>query len=312
MTSFKGMRRQRGVALLVVMWACTLLAILIGGYAMQARTEAISARYQLAQAQARAAAEAGVMRAIYEMQARRRGLSPPMYASGVVWIGDGRPYAFQFDQAKIEVSVTDEDGKVDLNRADPLILQGLFVAAGTDASTAKVLSSNIVEWRSQQSPAELAAARQRYAGLGLDYGPRNGPFSSIEELQAVPGMTTAMYDKVASAITLWSEHASPSPMQAPLLALASLPGMTEASARQYIALRDSLGPNATPPGLPNGMAVGGGMQGTNARTIFSKASVAGGVSAELRVTVRFEFMRSDLVGRIPPYTILRWQEDGGS
>jgi hypothetical protein len=87
--------------------------------------------------------------------------------------------------------------------------------------------------------------------------------------------------------------------------------MTEDSARQYIELRNNATPNSPPPGLPNGIAVGGG-QGTNAKTILSQASVADGVRAELRVTVRFEFMRSDLVGRIPPYTILRWQEDGGS
>ena len=54
--------RQRGVALLIVMWALTLLAIMLGGYAMLARTEGMQARYQFAQAQAHYAAEAGVMR----------------------------------------------------------------------------------------------------------------------------------------------------------------------------------------------------------------------------------------------------------
>jgi general secretion pathway protein K len=305
-------RRQRGVALLVVMWACTLLAILLGGYAMQARTEALAARYQLAQAQARAAAEAGVMRAIYEMQARRLGgQQSNATAAGTAWIGDGRPYLFQFDKAKLQVSVNDEDGKVDLNHADPLVLQGLFIAAGVDVGAAHALAANIVEWRSPPDLEDLAASRQRYVDAGLDYGPRNGMFASLEELQAVPGMTTALYDKVAPAITLWSDHASPVPQHAPLLALASLPGMTEDSARQYIELRNNATPNSPPPGLPNGIAVGGG-QGTNAKTILSQASVADGVRAELRVTVRFEFMRTDLVGRIPPYTILRWQEDGGS
>ena len=48
--------RQRGVALLLVLWACTLLAILLGGYAALARTEGLQARYQFAQTQAHYAA----------------------------------------------------------------------------------------------------------------------------------------------------------------------------------------------------------------------------------------------------------------
>src|SRR6185312_11486532 len=41
---------QRGVALLLVLWACTLLAILLGGYAAMARTEGLQARFKYDQA----------------------------------------------------------------------------------------------------------------------------------------------------------------------------------------------------------------------------------------------------------------------
>ena len=59
---------QRGVALLVVLWACTLLAVLLGGYAMLARTEGLQARYAFAQTRAQYAAEAGFARALYALQ----------------------------------------------------------------------------------------------------------------------------------------------------------------------------------------------------------------------------------------------------
>ena len=70
---------QGGVALLLVLWASTLLAILLGGYALQARTEGLQARYQFAQTQAHYAAEAGLMRAVYGLQDPRPGQR---------WIGD--------------------------------------------------------------------------------------------------------------------------------------------------------------------------------------------------------------------------------
>src|SRR5579859_425412 len=108
--------RQRGVALLVVMWACTLLAILLGGYAMLARTEGLQARYQFAQTQAHYAAEAGLMRAIY-------GLQDPQMPQR--WMPDGRIYPFAFDGARINISIVSESGKVDLNAASPDVLQNL-------------------------------------------------------------------------------------------------------------------------------------------------------------------------------------------
>jgi general secretion pathway protein K len=108
---FSSMRqRQRGVALLLVLWACTLLAILLGGYAALARTEGLQTRYQFAQTQAHYAAEAGIMRAFY-------GLQDPVNKNR--WIGDGRIYTFAFDHADIKVSAIGESGKVDLNARPP-------------------------------------------------------------------------------------------------------------------------------------------------------------------------------------------------
>ena len=113
--------RQRGVALLLVLWACTLLAILLGGYAALARTEGLQTRYQFAQTQAHYAAEAGVMRAFY-------GLQDPINKNR--WIGDGRVYSLAFDHADVKVTAIGESGKVDLNAASPEVLQALFQAAG--------------------------------------------------------------------------------------------------------------------------------------------------------------------------------------
>ena len=87
-------RRQSGVALLLVMWACTLLAILLGGYAVLAHTEGLQSSFQFQQTRAHYAAEAGVMRAIYALQA-------PNIADR--WTADGRIYPFAYDDAKVGV-----------------------------------------------------------------------------------------------------------------------------------------------------------------------------------------------------------------
>ena len=207
--------RQRGVALLVVLWACTLLAILVGGYAVLARTEGLQARYQFAQTQAHYAAEAGVMRAIYALQDPQTDQR---------WIPDGRAYPFAFDGAKVTISVISETGKVDLNAATPDVLQALFKAAGVSDMDAQSLARNIVDWRSFSYSPAGTVPNAAYANAGLDYGPRHGPFGTVEELQMVLGMHPKIYNAVASQVTLWSGRPAPDPGTAPPLALAAVPG----------------------------------------------------------------------------------------
>src|SRR3546814_4780934 len=80
----------------------------------------------------------------------------------------------------------------------------------------------ISDWSSDVCSSDLAASqRAAYVAGGRDYGPRHGPFASVEELQMVLGMTPALYRLVAPAVTIWGGSASPDPNTAPPLALRS-------------------------------------------------------------------------------------------
>ncbi|HWU76108.1 MAG TPA: type II secretion system protein GspK [Rhodanobacter sp.] len=276
---------QRGVALLLVLWACTLLAILLGGYAALARTEGLQARYQFAQTQAHYAAEAGLMRAIY-------GLQDPQVKQR--WIGDGRAYTFRYDGARVVIHATDEGGKVDLNTATPEVLQNLFQAAGQPPAQAEQLATHVVDWRNPPTIASQGdAQRAAYAAAGLSYGPRNGPFASIGEAQLVLGMTPALYRRIEPVLTIWSGNTSPNPNTASTLALQAIPGMTAAQLQQILAVRQH---NANDPS----MALNNG----TTHSIQSEATLADGTRAVLRATVR---MQAGLIG-IQPYAVLRWRE----
>lgn len=280
-------QRQRGVALLVVLWACTLLAILLGGYAVLARTEGLQARFQFAQTQAHYAAEAGLMRAIYALQ------DPQTQQR---WTPDGRVYPFEFDGAKVSISVISEVGKVDLNAASPDVLQNLFRAAGMANNDVEALVRNIVDWRSFAYTPPGSVPNVAYAQAGRDYGPRHGPFGSVEELQMVLGMDPAVYRKVASQVTLWSGRQSPDPATAPPLALQAIPGMTAQQAQAILATR-----LAGPPA-----AALAGMQGVT-HSIRAEATLADGTRAVVRATVRLQGNRPGAL----PYAVLRWQEGDG-
>jgi general secretion pathway protein K len=277
--------------LLLVMWACTLLAILLGGYAVLAHTESLQSSYQFDQARAHYAAEAGVMRAIYALQAQNINER---------WVADGRVYPMLFDQAKVGVSITAESGKVDLNSASPDVLTRLFQNAGVDAVHASQLAQAVMDWRSFPiSPQQVAQRNAAYAAAGRDYGPRNGPFASVEELQMLLGMTPELYAKIAPYVTIWSGRASPDPNTAPLLALATAPGMDLQQAAAIIAARPgSAAANATA-----GLVANNGIT----HSIRSEAMLADGTRAILRVTVRLQGYRPGSQA----FAVLRWQEGEG-
>ncbi|MET0332360.1 MAG: type II secretion system protein GspK [Dyella sp.] len=278
-------RAQRGVALLVVLWACTLLAIVLGGYAALSRTEAMQARYQFAQTQAHYAAEAGLNRAIYALQA------PP----GQRWIADGRAYSLPWDGATVTVNVIDEAGKVDLNAANPDVLTGLLRTVGV--ADAQALSQAIVQWRSFTIDPDQRAQRARpYQVAGRSYGPRNGPFASVEELQLVLGMDSALYAQLAPVLTIWSGRNIPDLPSASPLVLAGLPGMNAQLLQQILATRT--GNNAT-------AALAGA--GAVTHSIRSEAVLADGTRAVVNATVRLQGIRSSA----QPYVLLRWQEGDG-
>ena len=276
---------QRGVALLLVLWACTLLAILLGGYAAMARTEGLQARFQFAQTQAHYAAEAGLMRAIY-------GLQDPRLKQR--WIGDGRGYTFKYGQATVVVHAIDEGGKVDLNTDTPDALRALFRAAGLPADQASQLADRVVDWRNAPTIADAAdSQRAAYAAAGRKYGPRHGPFATIEEAQMVLGMTPALYRRIAPVLTIWAGNTSPDPNTASPLALQAIPGMT---AQQLAMIRATRLKNANDPSLA--------LNNGTTHSIQSEATLADGTRAVLSATVR---MQPGLAG-VKPYAVLRWQE----
>ena len=285
--------RQHGVALLVVLWACTLLAILLGGFATLVRTESIQTRYLSTRVQLRYLAEAGAMRALAECVSR----------SGGRWIGDGRQYSLRIDEHEIHVQIQDELGKLDINTADPRALQRLIVAAGEDEVAATQLAANIQAVRDAHAKLLRDAGPKAYGQPGAEQDPRQGEFDSTEQLQNVAGMTPALYRRLAPAITVWSRRPQPVPALAPPLVLATLPNMDLNSAERYVAQRALRPAQTPPPPLPNGQSAGP-WRSSAVRTIVASASDGQGTTARVIVTFRLAMLRGGA-----DYSVLRWEED---
>jgi general secretion pathway protein K len=307
-------RAQRGVALLVVLWACTLLAILVGGFASIARVEALQTRFTLGQQRARYAAEAGIARAIVVAQAyRRQSLlmqmgGAPLTAGSIP--GDGRALTLDFEGMHVAVGMLDETGKVDLNTADPRVLKALFVAAGCPVARADQLVQRMVEWRGPTIGAasdDGALPASVPLVIGGDPSVKYTAFAAIEELQMLPGMDPALYSAIEPAITIWSRQPAPQPDFAPVLAMATLRGLDLNRAREVVATRDSVPPGTLLQGLPGGITLGDAMPGST-MTFHAVADDGHGGRATVEATVQFPTVGPERGPNETLYTVLRWRD----
>lgn len=224
------MRRQRGVALVMVMWASVILAVVASSFILERRAETLVVRNSLSAARAEAAADAGVHRALHDL-----------YRQNVpdVWKRDGTPHEWTFDGVPVRIEIRDESAKIDINTAADPLLRGLLLSAGLREDEATALLDAILDWRDADTLKRVTGAEEAdYAAAGLDYKPANAPFQAIEELQLVLGMRPDLYRRIAPSITVFSRLPGINPAIASREVLLALPNVTPEVVDEYIARRE--------------------------------------------------------------------------
>jgi general secretion pathway protein K len=288
-------RSQSGVALVMVLWILLLVTIATGAYTLMARMDQLEAHSVLWGTRARMAAEAGMNMAILFLR-------DPDEAQR--WVADGRPYELVFDEARVELQVTDERGKLNINQANEETLVRLFTANGLEENEATRLAEAVLDWTDEDNVVRPEGAEEdQYLSAGYDVGPANRPFIMVEELLQVLGMPWELYQKMEPGLTVWSEGALPDPAYAPVEALLSLEDMTEEDAVNFVQERQSQEGNAgLSLSLPNGqvaMARGPGVT----YSILARATLPNGVWDQVSATIGLGGNKNGL-----PFRILRWQE----
>ncbi len=198
--------RQRGFALLIVLWTMVMLALLSTQITGAGRSEAQLAAALRNAAQLQAAADGAIDETIWHI----------LDGNGAQWQpGDGA-YDIKEPGALVHVTVEDERGKMDINQVPPQLMAGLFSVLGADAATAKALSTAVADWRSQSSPGDAeSSVPPEYRMDGRAWGPPGQEFERLDELMLVRGMTPQMYQAALPYLTLdleqapWLQYASP-------------------------------------------------------------------------------------------------------
>jgi general secretion pathway protein K len=270
--------RQRGIALILVLWLTILLTAIGASFAFGMRHEALSARNAVDVAMARTAADGAIERAVYE-------LSRPRVADA--WVADGSAHAWTDGAVALSVVAVDEAAKIDVNTApDALLASALMQLGGADAATASQLVDAINDWK---DPDDLkrpnGAEAPDYQAAGLKYGPANAPFETVGEVSRVLGMKQAMFARIAPSLTVYSRARGINPATASRDVLLALPNATPDAVDAFIAARaDALAQKLPVPPFPPASGMSSGAVST--WRIRATASLADGVTFVREAVVR--------------------------
>jgi general secretion pathway protein K len=188
--------RDRGFVLIIVIAVLGLLALAAAGFAQVTRSQVKAAASNVGSSTAQALADAGVQLAVLDLVLGRQD---PSYQRRFA-VGEKPFLCDAGDGRRLTVSITDEAGKVDLNAASDRLLQALLVGVGTG----KGLADAIVDFRDDDNVKRpLGAEREEYSAAGRP-GPKNAPFSAVEEIEQVLGVDAELAARLRPHITVYT------------------------------------------------------------------------------------------------------------
>jgi len=265
------LRRQQGLALVLVLWLVVLLSIMATGHARNVQVETRLAARQVEATAARYVAEAAINIAIRDLLDGDRDEPPDT---------SGRLLAGQVLGRNALLSIRSAAGLVDINNAGEDLLYALFVGAGADDSTGRSLAQAVLDWRDGDDLVRLYGAEDDdYRAAGLRWTARDAEFTSVEELRYVIGMPAEIYEKIAPCLTVHSGLATIDLEAAPEFVINALTAAQVSTAGRQQASNTVYHITATVRG-----------SGTSSSTAIAVVRITG--------------------DRDEPYEILEWREGG--
>jgi len=194
--------RERGLALLIVLWTLVVLTLLAGSVQRVGNTDLELAASIRDITRSTLLAEGAAEWAAFGLA----GSTP----ANAYWRPDSTVYGWREGDIEIRVRITDESGRVDLNGAPEPLLRRLMIALGADRETAKSLSAAIADFRdSDDITRPFGAEDQDYDLVSHPLGSKDAAFETLVELTRVKGMTHGWYRALLPMVTIHSGRSHP-------------------------------------------------------------------------------------------------------
>jgi len=227
------LRQDKGSILLITFWALSFLSFFALIMGVTARQKMALADRLNQRANLRVIASAGIEKAVSVL--KRPDMDQETDSFKEPWTGGFENV--NLGGAVFNVSIVDEERKININTASQQLLKDFFKAAlDCPDSDAEVMSSSIVDWR-DEDPFSLAQGAEDayYEGLENPYECKDAKFDVLDELLLVRGITATIYQDIKDHVTLYGNGAV-NVNTASRVVLLSL-GLDEGLAEKIIAFR---------------------------------------------------------------------------
>ncbi len=183
---------EEGFALMMVLWVLVLLSIVALNHMNATRWNTASTRNLKEETIGYYLALSGYNEAVHFLMSDKDPGLDYVDAFGNFRVDtDSPPIAGKRleDAGEVDIRITDEDSKININNASSEGLKALFTYAGLDDEKAAGLVDAVLDWRDPDSERRLNGAEDEYyEGLPDPYKAKNAFFDLPEELLLVKGM----------------------------------------------------------------------------------------------------------------------------
>jgi general secretion pathway protein K len=187
--------RNKGFALIAVLWTLVLIAFIVAHVTTSGRIEIRIANNLTANAVALTAADGAIYQAIFNLSDPRPDQR---------WLMDGNPRELLIGHTQVTLRLEDEAWWINPNSAAPALVEALLRVSGSDAESARRFANAISEWvGTAPAPRPPNALLAEYQAAGLDYAPPAAPIETLDELGRVVSMTPAVLAAIRPHLTLY-------------------------------------------------------------------------------------------------------------
>jgi general secretion pathway protein K len=318
------MSKQRGGALLAVLWLSVALSSIAMSVAVLVRGETERTAASGERLRAYYLATASIERAILWVQwgagTRNPDGTPRFYQPPMPYI------RMPYPSGEAVVEMIPEASRLSLNTAPPADLARLLMVVGADPAQAAEIASAIVDWR---TPGGVSPFDRYYLSFRPSFRGRHASFEEVEELLLVRGVTPELFygsyiqDRdgrlvprggLKDCVSVWGSNGPFDINTAHPALLVSL-GVPVEAARAIVAQRlirpfRSAGEALAMVGGVGRITVGGGTIWTIRATARAASPNGQLLSSRRTVSATVKFLRPEEWN--PPFHILRWNDDAWS
>ena len=268
--------RERGIALLLVIWVFMILGVLALDFAQYMRDDAMAAVNLAEETRGYYLALAGMNRSLFDAQQAFEHANPGSGAAAPRPVEDqdaepqgpvppdGQWHEGTFADGGYAVRVVDEGGRISLNKADPALLtrivtyivEGGNPTASLDRRASEQVATvvdSIIDWRDPDHlPGLHGAESDFYMKRQPPYRAKDSWFDAPEELLRVRGITPDIYyggegvPGLRDVVSVFNREPTINPLTAPTAVLQVLLGLDATAVGDLIAERDTEGPGFLP------------------------------------------------------------------